>query len=539
MARLRRPTSDGRAAAPPDLAARLLPDLARIATADLERRPMLERITEALATAFDCELVALVRIDESPPRFVCEALAASLPTEVHVGYSRALGSGVVGEVASTGRAILLDEVSSSPNYVETLAGTRSEACLPIRHRGRIEAILNLESIRPGAFAGRLALLEAVAELVGGALASARLYEETRRRAFLLETLSEVSRRAQAPGPVARILERVAGYVRDRFDLALVGIVVADEAGRVWRHRAIAVRPGVALPRRRRWPVDAGVVGRAIRTGEPQLVLDVATDPDFFPLDPAVACEYAVPVMAHGRVLGAVNVENEERDALDPEGRAFFRTLAEQVAGPIEVALIHRRLRAANRELERISRCDPLSSLANRRAFDEALGLEWRRAARAQAPLALVLADVDHFKSYNDALGHPAGDACLRRVGQALAGIAGRAGDLVARYGGEEFAVLLPGCDRAAAVELAGAMRLAIAALDLTHPAASPGRVTASFGVAAVRPGAVRATPEDLVAAADAALYRAKALGRDRVMPAGAVRKRRARRERPGRSSPGS
>jgi diguanylate cyclase (GGDEF)-like protein len=499
---------------------------------------MLQRIAESLARRLGCELVALVRVDVAAGRFVCEAIAASAPTEVNVGYGRALGSGVVGRVAATGRPLLVDDVASFPDYVETLPGARSEVCLPIRHRGEVVAILNLESRRRAAFRGLLPGLEAVAEVVGGAIASARRLEETHRRTFLLETLTEVSRRALASGSIGRVLSRVVAYVRERFDLALVAIVVADDAGQVWRHRAISARPAVKLPARRRWPVTAGVVGRAIRSGEPQLVLDTSRDPDFFALDDAVACEYAVPIRLQGRVLGALNFEHEEPAPFDADNLAFFRALAEQVAGPIELALVNGRLRAANRELEAISRRDALSGLANRRAFDEALDLEWRRAERTRSPLALVLTDIDHFKAYNDALGHPAGDAGIRRVARALAGVACRAGDLVARYGGEEFAVLLPGLDAARAVELAEAMRAAIDALALAHPAAPKRRVTASFGVAACVPSAERSALQ-LVAAADAALYRAKAAGRDRVARAAGFRTRRAPRGRPGRSSRGS
>jgi diguanylate cyclase (GGDEF)-like protein len=369
--------------------------------------------------------------------------------------------------------------------------------------------------------------------------SARDFEEVRRRAFFFEVLSEVSRTALETGALEEVLGRIVRYVRDKFDLALAAIVVADDSGAEWRHRAIAVRGDMKLPDRDGWPVTAGVVGRAIRTGAPQLVLDVAADPDYFGLDARVGCEYVVPIRMKGRTLGAMNLEAEAPAVFAAENLALFRTLAEQVAGPIELALVARQLEEANAELDRLSRRDALTGVANRRCFEETFDLEWRRAERLGAPIALVLADVDRFKAYNDALGHPEGDACLRRVAASFAAAAHRAGDLVARYGGEEFAVLLPGLDRENAVALAEAMRAALAALSIPHPAAPPpGRVTASFGVAAwvPRPGRGR---EGLVAAADAALYRAKALGRDRVEVGEEVTKPRARRGRPGASSPGS
>src|SRR5437762_4330224 len=131
--------------------------IARIATLDLELRPMMQRITDALAQKFGWEFVALVMVDADRTAFVCEAVTTSLPTEIHVGYSRPLGSGVVGEVATTERPILLDDVQTSPNYVETMPGAMSELCVPVMHGDGLVAILNLESTRRGAFHEQLPL----------------------------------------------------------------------------------------------------------------------------------------------------------------------------------------------------------------------------------------------------------------------------------------------------------------------------------------------------------------------------------------------
>src|SRR4029078_11335649 len=105
--------------------------------------------------------------------------------------------------------------------------------------------------------------------------------------------------------------------------------------------------------------------------------------------------------------------------------------------------VRAQLEASNRELHRLTTIDALTQLANRRYLDETLDVEWRRCQREQAPLSLILGDVDHFKSYNDAYGHQAGDDCLRQVALSLQSAVRRSGDLVARYGGEELAVVLP------------------------------------------------------------------------------------------------
>jgi diguanylate cyclase (GGDEF)-like protein len=139
--------------------------------------------------------------------------------------------------------------------------------------------------------------------------------------------------------------------------------------------------------------------------------------------------------------------------------------------------------------------------------------------RDSRPLACILVDIDFFKLFNDREGHQAGDECLRRVATALDGVVRRAGDFFARYGGEEFVALLPGTDAAGAEEVAGRMRDAVRALAIAHPASAEGRVTVSAGIAVVVPDSTRAAAQ-LVAAADEALYRAKANGRDRVEVAG-------------------
>jgi len=174
------------------------------------------------------------------------------------------------------------------------------------------------------------------------------------------------------------------------------------------------------------------------------------------------------------------------------------------------------LRQANEHLSRLSFVDALTGLANRRRFDEVLAEEWRRARRNRVPLALVIADIDGFKLYNDRLGHLEGDRCLTAVAAVFAHAVGRAGDLAARYGGEEFVVLVPGADPAAALQVAEGIRAACEALAIPHPAAPVGEViTLSLGVASCIPSE-QASAESLFALADAALYCAKQEGRNRV-----------------------
>jgi diguanylate cyclase (GGDEF)-like protein/PAS domain S-box-containing protein len=165
-------------------------------------------------------------------------------------------------------------------------------------------------------------------------------------------------------------------------------------------------------------------------------------------------------------------------------------------------------------LEQLATRDGLTGLANRRCFDETLHAEWARALRQKQPLSLLMVDVDNFKAYNDANGHLGGDECLKRIATAVASEM-RANDLVARYGGEEFAVILPNQSLKGAAIVAERIRCRVEQLQVPNPLAATQHVTVSIGAAT----AIVSPQNDasqLVAIADAALYRAKHMGRNRI-----------------------
>jgi diguanylate cyclase (GGDEF)-like protein len=487
------------------------------ATEDLEFRPMLQRIVDLLHEKSGADRVAIFRVDRDRGRFVLEAVRSSVPTLGVPGYGRELGSGVVGRVALTGQPVVLDEVTEDPGFVETTqSGMRSEACLPVRHRGELVAVLNLESSKPGFFKGQLASLEAVVNVLAGAISGFRLIDALREKCAELELVCEVLHSSVTGDSLETALRSVVKRIQEAFDLAVAAIVVADEEDEEWEDLAIALR-GRVLPLgiRSRWPTSEGVVGRAIRLGQPVLVEDVSRDPDYFAVDPGVRAEYVVPFRLQGKILGALNLESKDPAVFSSRNCALFRHLAAQLVAPIALARANRDLLKANQELERLSRTDPLTGVANRRAFEEVLAREWRRAWRSRQPLSVVFFDVDFFKLYNDSQGHGAGDEVLRTVGSLLRQAARRAEDFVARYGGEEFVMLLPGLEFEKARQLAEGARTALENLKLPHPGSPFGWISLSAGVAGGVP-AKSAQPVHLIEAADRALYQAKASGRNRV-----------------------
>ncbi len=176
--------------------------------------------------------------------------------------------------------------------------------------------------------------------------------------------------------------------------------------------------------------------------------------------------------------------------------------------------LKKELEIKNAELERLSSLDGLTGIANRRIFDEFIDNEWSRAARDNAPISLILIDIDHFKTYNDNYGHQGGDDCLRKVAQSLASKVNRSSDLVARYGGEEFVVVMPGTDIQGATSVAAALNKGVDEMNVPHEYSSTSdHVTISLGVATMVPSS-EVQPKTLIVKADEALYEAKESGRN-------------------------
>lgn len=217
-----------------------------------------------------------------------------------------------------------------------------------------------------------------------------------------------------------------------------------------------------------------------------------------------------------------------------ELRGLEAGAADFIAKPIREALLVARVRTQLRvkaltdELRAVACTDALTGAANRRSFDDALNREWRHALRQRQPLSLLMIDVDHFKAYNDFYGHQEGDECLRQVASALHAAVRRPSDLVARYGGEEFAVLLPGTGQPGAEEVARRLGEELERRALPHARSLTSTViTASVGISSLDeagPDALAradgqafnpapSEAEDLVRAADVALYAAKRSGR--------------------------
>ncbi|MGH8494397.1 MAG: GGDEF domain-containing protein [Moraxellaceae bacterium] len=210
----------------------------------------------------------------------------------------------------------------------------------------------------------------------------------------------------------------------------------------------------------------------------------------------------------GQAMGTLCVIDHTPRAISAESRDALAAIARTVSSQLELRRVSHELSIANDHLRTLSFIDPLTGVANRRALDARLTEEIARAARHDAPLSLIMLDIDHFKAYNDEFGHVLGDDVLLCFAEILR-MDIRQTDLVARYGGEEFVVLLPETTEEGARLLAERYRQRVESSNF------PGKkITASVGVAIWQPRFER--PDDFVDAADQALYAAKRAGRNRV-----------------------
>jgi diguanylate cyclase (GGDEF)-like protein len=342
-------------------------------------------------------------------------------------------------------------------------------------------------------------------------------DASRRATALTGILAHISREALQGEGLDAILQRIVDCLVQRLQLPIASIILLDDANtyfvqEVWAGELDLDEPAIATG----WPVSRGAAGRCARTGQAQLIVDMANDPDYVPGNTQVRSEYLVPIRHRERLHGVLNIESRHVDFFPPEVRAVFDAIADQIAGAVHLARIAGELAIANRKLEQLSMSDGLTGIANRRCFDQRLAGDWQRLAVEGRPLGLVLADADAFKPLNDASGHLYGDECLRELARICTDVADGGEDLVARFGGEELVLLLPGRDLAGAQAIGERLRRGVEAAAMAHPASPVATyVTVSVGVSACVPDLAQA-PEQLIAAADRALYVAKARGRNRV-----------------------
>ena len=422
--------------------------------------------------------------------------------------------GVLGWVASQGRAVDVPDVfQDSRIYAQDwfrTHGLSSAYITPIVFHSSLLGVLVLSGTAPFKLSSDdRDVLDAFVTQAGVAIRNARLYDEVRlseerlaQRSRELDLLNRMGELLQACVTEEEAYTVVGRFVSQFFpdDPGAVFVISASrnivEARAVWTATA---SPDLAVFK----PEECW----ALRRGRMHVVESTATGLlcSHVP-QPAPASYLCVPMIAQGESLGILYLGAREHGWTEGQQR-----LAATVADQLGLAVANLKLRET---LRNQSIRDPLTGLFNRRYLEETLERELRRADRTHGALGVVMIDLDHFKTFNDTYGHDAGDMLLRELGRLLQ-TSIRGGDVACRYGGEEFLLIMPGADVDITRKRAEHLRDAVQHLFVSYHGQSVGSVTMSAGVAAFPQHGT--TSETLVQAADAALYRAKGEGRDRVV----------------------
>lgn len=367
----------------------------------------------------------------------------------------------------------------------------------------------------------MALMEQLAHQVGIAIQQSQQYEQAQRQVRQAQLLNEIVREIRTSLDLEHILQRTADWVREAFGASRCLIRLGTPGAATFAYM-VQSSYHVPLPDGCMPIADNPLVQRVFEQSAPICIEDTSLAPAWLqPLRPylqrsRVSALMVTTIRMKGNIQGLICVHQCDRTRPWRQDESLLlQQAADQLAIAAHQAALYQNLQQANLELARLAHLDGLTQLANRRFFDDFLEQEYRRQRRNGRPLSLLLCDVDHFKAFNDTYGHIAGDDCLRVLSKELERQVKRPGDLLARYGGEEFAIVLPDTDQAGAITVAERILTAIRNLEIT-PAFAPQRskVTVSLGISSIKTICAEETPAQLVAAADMALYRAKAAGRD-------------------------
>jgi diguanylate cyclase (GGDEF)-like protein len=340
---------------------------------------------------------------------------------------------------------------------------------------------------------------------------ARSEEEFRKGLYRLMAVTCSDALRNDTGGAQEALERLLGAVMDVTGADAADISVADGKAGDLALRAVRGHSAERVVTEEVGSLTGCLCRRLASGGQPLVTNNLPGDPRVT----GIACRRdgfeafaCVPLRAEGRVLGALSLHNRSR-LFSSQDRMVLEAIGHQVGLALENMRLYEQVRS-------LATTDDLTGFRTRRYFMERLEQEYRRATRYDQPFAVILLDLDHFKAINDRSGHLMGDSLLRQVAQRLAAHA-RESDLLGRFGGEEFIVLLPETGRVEALQIAERLRQALDGEGFSADDGTPPmRVTASFGVAAYPDDAQ--SVEELISCADAALYRAKAMGRNVVVP---------------------
>ena len=468
-----------------------------LSTFDLDE--VLQRILAIAHDYFHLRNVAIVLLDPA---------SKQLYVRSQIGWDEGqdkgrldLGQGITGAAALKKQPVYAPDVSKDPRYFCSAKSTRSELAIPLMVRDEVVGVLDCQSDRLDHFDPETVdLLTLFSTQASIALQNARLYSLEQQRARQLQAINAIAQQTTAVLDLEELLGTVCGMIQTAFGVSHVSLFLREDHDLVLRAHHGMLTP--RIPQGGRFPANAEPWASILANGKTAVESDLSgsSAPKFFAES---ASRMRIPLVSFGQTLGILALDSSLPDAFRDGDMQSLESVADICATAIQNAHYVERVK-------QLAYLDGLTGIFNRRFFELRILEEIERARRYGTGMAVIMADIDQFKRLNDEFGHVLGDEVLRQA-SSLFNQQLRKIDVVCRYGGEEFGILLTQADAPQAISVAEKLRRSVETWQFPGV---PRTVTISAGTAAFPEHGT--TRDELVKAADAALYAAKQTGRNRV-----------------------
>lgn len=469
---------------------------------------VLSRILTIVRDVFRMEKAAILLLDGK---------TQELYVKTQFGWDRGdqssrvpFGKGLTGIAAQSRMLVYAPDVSKDFRCILPLAGTRSELAIPLMVREEVVGVLDCQSDRLDAFdEDTRELLRLFSTQASIALSNSQLYSLEQRRRAQLEAINAIARQTTAGLEISELLQQVCTLTLKSFGGDHVSVLLFDEDRLLLRAHEGKLTPLLEVGAE--VPAGDGLFATAIASRKAVVEKDVRQLPRHRPIFRESVSAVCLPLVSLGQVLGVLVLESAACGAFQPEDVSALESVSDICAAAIQNARYLDHVR-------QLAYLDGMTGIFNRRYFELRMAEEIARSSRHGLTFSVIMADIDHFKRLNDEFGHLLGDVVLRQISGILAQQL-RKSDVLTRYGGEEFAIITPETGLESALAVCDKLRRVI---ENWHFPGVPRPVTISAGVAEYP--AQGSTRDDLVGAADEALYAAKQAGRNRVLTAEALRR---------------